>query len=186
MKVNIRIQNEWFVIPVPEDDQCTVGQLCSVALRRFDLMQDVDRQRFVFVSTDVGLNQETQEEQKENRQKTATSISKAVVETKEIETLNWIEIRKNNTRAVLDSNDLVSATLVDNDFLVLGKLTLHVFFTFPILNLVGFFISNCFSSPSHFESAGTRLFRVEHQSDRFAGRNSSFPNLQTGHHFFRR
>lgn len=114
MKVNIRIQNEWFVIPVPEDGKrTTVGQLCSIALKRFDLMQDVDRQRFVFVSTDVGLTKQESSE---------TIASSAAEVTEENENLNWIEIRKNNTKAVLDSNDLVSVTLVDNDFLVLGKL----------------------------------------------------------------
>lgn len=114
MKVNVRVQNEWFVVVVPDDPDCTISDLCSIALKRFNLLQPDNQQRCVHTSTEVGVNLESSEPESKNVSEDGDSQEPG-------ETLKWIEIRKNNTNAIVDPDDKAIKILTDNDFILIGK-----------------------------------------------------------------
>lgn len=122
MKLNVKLQNEWFVLPVKEKskkvawivEECIRRYLCYSTEKRKQLKTEAD---FELHKLDSNNNGFVLLEGNED-------YPKGSVDSKKVDRLlgSVVEIRKNATNAILNSNDLIHEVLNDDDFLCIGEL----------------------------------------------------------------
>ena len=112
MKLNVRFQNEWFVIPIKCDNE-KIEWLIEETIQRYFLYASEKRKQ---LKTEVdyelhnGLNGHN------------NAINNNLDENKFNQLIaNVIEIRKNSTNAILNRNDKIDDVLNDDDFLCISK-----------------------------------------------------------------
>lgn len=110
MKLNVKFQNEWFIIPINSKDQ-NVNWLIEVTIQRY-LTHSFDKKRQIQTNSNFNALHNGQLINGENH------FDKRMFD---ILIQNVIEIRKNSTNAILNKSDLIQEVLNDDDFLTLSE-----------------------------------------------------------------
>lgn len=102
MKLNVKLQNEWFVLPTTNRSE-KVAWIVEETIRRF-----------LCYST---------EKRKQLKEPLSADRNNGVVDPKLFDQFikSVVEIRKNATNAILHESDLIHEVLNDDDFLCIGK-----------------------------------------------------------------
>lgn len=114
MKLNVKLQNEWFVLPTTNKSE-KVAWIVEETIRRF-LCYSTEKRKQLKTEADFELHS-AQPDRNNNgiRQRFDPKQFNQLVK-------NVIEVRKNATNAILNESDLIHEVLNDDDFLCIGEL----------------------------------------------------------------
>ena len=116
MKLNVKLQNEWFVLPVTSKSE-KIAWIIKETIRRY-LCYSTEKRKQLNTEADFELHKPDRNNNGQISDQTAgfdpTQFDRLVE--------NVVEIRKNATNAILSKDDLIHEVLNDDDFLCIGLL----------------------------------------------------------------
>lgn len=123
MKLNVKFQNNWFVIPVKNDNE-NIDYLIKETIQRY-LFNLKEKRKQMQTDLDSPVHKS---DQNGNGQSNKLMNGDHAIDIEQFNKLNEevIEIRKNATNAILNKIDIIAEVLQDDDFICIG--VYHRFF----------------------------------------------------------
>ena len=109
MKLNVKLQNEWFVLPTGQSEK--VAWIIEETIRRY-LCYSTEKRKQLKTEADFELHTPDR-----------NNNEASCIDPKQFDRLieSVVEIRKNATNAILSQSDLIQEVLNDDDFLCIGE-----------------------------------------------------------------
>lgn len=115
MKLNVKLQNEWFVLPTTNKSEKIVW-IIEETIRRY-LCYSTEKRKQLNTEADFELHKPDGNNNGSLNGQTPGFDSEQFDRIVE----SVVEIRKNATNAILSKNDLIHEVLKDDDFLCIGE-----------------------------------------------------------------